>query len=236
MSRPKAWYEFHASKFEADTAHLTNEETGAYVRLLNFHFSHGFIPDDIDRIRSIIRENRQKTLKIVRVLEPFFYKENGRFYQKRMVKTIDKAIEISEKRKAAGTKGGRAYARAIARAKGKAKPETVTNTITNKDIKHTVQTASRFEQWWDAYGLKKNRKGALKIWKSRKLDSMADELIADALHRHQHDADWKSGFQPHPTTYLNGDRWNDELTQARPGARKSAVSEREERNRAALRG
>ena len=27
-----------------------------------------------------------------------------------------------------------------------------------------------------------------------------------------HDADWKKGFVPHASTYLNGERWNDEIS------------------------
>ena len=80
---------------------------------------------------------------------------------------------------------------------------------------NSVRTATRFDEWWDAFANKKNRKGALKIWKQRNLDTIADDLIADAQKRHREDGQWLRGFQPHPTTYLNGDRWEDELEPAR---------------------
>jgi uncharacterized protein YdaU (DUF1376 family) len=135
VGHPKTWYEYHATKFEADTAHLSCEQVGAYQRLLNFHFLNGHIPGDIDQLTRILRESKQKTRKLWVTLKPFFYEENGCFFQKRMVDTIAKAVDISEKRKEAGRKGGEANAIANAKANGEAKGKTVTVTVTDKDKK-----------------------------------------------------------------------------------------------------
>jgi hypothetical protein len=78
-----------------------------------------------------------------------------------------------------------------------------------KDI--CAPNGSRFDDWWNAYDKKVGRKKCLKVWKARKLDSMADELIADAKLRHETCPNWKGGFQHHPLTYLNGDLWDDEI-------------------------
>jgi 5-methylcytosine-specific restriction endonuclease McrA len=77
VSRPKTWYEFHASKFEGDTAHLTLEEKGAYLTLLNFHFLHDSIPTDINRIRNILRTSKQNARKILDALDWFFTEKDG---------------------------------------------------------------------------------------------------------------------------------------------------------------
>jgi uncharacterized protein YdaU (DUF1376 family) len=222
VSRPKAWYPRYPEDFIAATQHLTLEELGAYDRLLDFHFLHDSIPSDIKRIALIIGASSQKTRKLWQVLSQFFYEKDGAFFNKRMVKEIAKAAEISTKRSEAAKKKWAASADASA--------DAIADTTHNpqptyKDKTPNVQTASRFDEWWDAYDLKKNRKKALEIWKRRKLDGMADELIADAQNRHQHDADWKRGFQPHPTTYLNGDRWNDELATPRQGTNRPVVRE-----------
>lgn len=223
MSRHKAWYSYYPSDIEADTADLTLEEFGAYQRLLNFHFLRDSIPSDIKRISLILRVSPQKARKLWSVLSQFFHEKDGAFYQKRMQKEIAKGIEKSQKLADAGRLGGLAKAKANAKANAKAIPQPQPQL--HKDKTPSVQTASRFDEWWDAYDLKKNRKGALAIWKRRKLDNLADELIADAIHRHANDGGWKRGYQPHPTTYLNGDRWNDELTQARSGANGTPVRE-----------
>jgi uncharacterized protein YdaU (DUF1376 family) len=206
----------------ASTRHLTLEEKGAYSELLDHHFLHGSIPTDMKRIGAILGVSTQKARKTWASLAKFFYEKDGAFFQKRMVKELTKAAEISEKRANAARAKWDANAHANAHANADNNSQL---TINNKDITPLVRTATRFDEWWDAYALKKNRKKALAIWKRRKLDSMADELIADAMKRHEHDDDWKRGFQPHPTTYLNGDRWNDELTTSRPGTDRQTTRE-----------
>lgn len=70
---------------------------------------------------------------------------------------------------------------------------------------------SRFAEFWDAWPdvRKRGKKNAEAIWARRKLDGMADTLIADVLNRKDHDEQWRRGYVPMPTTYLNGDRWTD---------------------------
>jgi uncharacterized protein YdaU (DUF1376 family) len=42
-------YQFYGSDFEQDTAHMSCEEIGAYIRLLNFQWKKGTIPADASR-------------------------------------------------------------------------------------------------------------------------------------------------------------------------------------------
>lgn len=75
-----------------------------------------------------------------------------------------------------------------------------------------------FPDWWAVYPKLVKRKVALGIWQRRKLDSIAEQLIADVLNRVANDDGWQRGFAPDPTTYLNQDRWTDALRTA-PTAR-----------------
>jgi len=79
------------------------------------------------------------------------------------------------------------------------------------NIKDSNKDYCAFDQFWDAYPKKKNKKKAKQIWTSRKLDSMADYLINDVILKSQKDRSWLEGYAPNPTTYLNGDRWEDEI-------------------------
>ena len=79
-----------------------------------------------------------------------------------------------------------------------------------KEKKNTTSTATRFDAWWKAYPKKVEKRKALAIWKRRKLDRLADIIIADTEQRPTACAKWKAGYIPNPTTYLNGDRWDDE--------------------------
>ena len=75
----------------------------------------------------------------------------------------------------------------------------------------------RFEDFWKVYPTKREKKKAREAWKRHKLDGRADEIIADVEKRQRMDAQWQRGYVPHPTTYINGHRWEDEIES--PGLR-----------------
>ena len=87
---------------------------------------------------------------------------------------------------------------------------TDTDTDTDKDLKHIGRLAStEFESWWSVYPKKVKKKQARDIWRRKK--PTAEVLIADTEARMAGDGRWLEGFIPDPTTYLNGERWLDEL-------------------------
>ena len=69
----------------------------------------------------------------------------------------------------------------------------------------------RFPDFWSAYPKKREKKKARDAWKRKRLDSRADEIIADVRNRIEKDGQWLDGYVPHPTTYINGERWDDEI-------------------------
>ena len=69
---------------------------------------------------------------------------------------------------------------------------------------------AEFERWWKTYPVKKAKKKALSIW--NRINPPVTLLIADIANRKDNDAHWKAGYAPNPTTYLNQERWKDELT------------------------
>ncbi|MGD4429320.1 hypothetical protein QT726_22310 [Xanthomonas citri pv. citri] len=72
------------------------------------------------------------------------------------------------------------------------------------------QTAEHFPRFWAAYPVKKGKADALKKWKSKGCDAMADQIIAHVRRMEREDDDWLRGFIPHGSTYINGERWEDE--------------------------
>jgi hypothetical protein len=94
-----------------------------------------------------------------------------------------------------------------------------------KDLNQKLLSASddarpRFEEFWKAYPLKKNRRRAEKLWKTQKLDPLADKILADLAERLKNDAQWQNKqFIPHAATYLNGQRWEDEIVPETPKAK-----------------
>lgn len=75
------------------------------------------------------------------------------------------------------------------------------------------QQADRFPEFWRGYPKKVKKQDAQKVWKSRRLDSKADEIIQDVKDRLAEDGRWLNGFVPDPPTYLRGSRWEDEFTE-----------------------
>lgn len=105
-------------------------------------------------------------------------------------------------------------------AKGRKGRHTDTDTDTDTSKRNGHVTAG-FDRWWSEYPRKVKKKTALEIWRRKKPDP--DILIADVQNRLAKDARWKRGFVPDPTTYLTGERWNDEIET--PKASKSYAEE-----------
>lgn len=71
-----------------------------------------------------------------------------------------------------------------------------------------------FEEFWDAYPKRVNKSTAVKAFKRLKPDSeLLEKIFADLRVRCQTE-DWRKEdgkFIPHPSTYLNQRRWEDEI-------------------------
>ncbi len=78
---------------------------------------------------------------------------------------------------------------------------------------NTVQSEG-FQKFWESYPRKVAKKRAESIWNRLKPDeTLIKRIIADVVVRSSSE-DWTKGggqFIPHPATYLNGERWEDEV-------------------------
>ena len=78
--------------------------------------------------------------------------------------------------------------------------------INNKDIPN-------FDLFWMKYPNKKSKKKARQIWINKKLENSYNDIM-NGLNRYILSDNWKSdggAYIPHPTTFLNQERWLDEL-------------------------
>jgi hypothetical protein len=64
-------------------------------------------------------------------------------------------------------------------------------------------------------GYKTTKVKSLEIWKRKHLDNRADIIIADVDNRKHECGKWATGYVPNPSTYLNQERWNDDITPIR---------------------
>lgn len=88
------------------------------------------------------------------------------------------------------------------------------------EAKASVSAPKRFDEWWNAYDHKIGRKKAETAYRAalKKPGVTEDMLIAAAVSYIAYvSADGKHPqFTKHPSTWLNGEHWNDERTTRRP--------------------
>jgi len=98
-----------------------------------------------------------------------------------------------------------------------------------------------FAAFWEQYPVKKGKVHAQKAWNALKANSeLVSTIMHDLSNRKQNDRQWVEGFVPHASTYLNGQRWEDEiepLTNKKTGVKSKQTqqeSEEEKRNQARI--
>ncbi len=86
------------------------------------------------------------------------------------------------------------------------------NEPNNTPLFTDVNAMAIFDQFWEAYPRKQNKKKAQKVWGNKKLDKKLDFIVSDIEKRKLSDHQWKDKqYIPLATTYLNGERWEDEI-------------------------
>ncbi len=71
---------------------------------------------------------------------------------------------------------------------------------------------SLFDYFWNIYPRKQKKKDAEKIWKKNKYEQIATLIFDNVKERIKNEwATKEKEFIPLPSTYLNGERWNDEI-------------------------
>lgn len=85
--------------------------------------------------------------------------------------------------------------------------------------KSKAETAKRlddqFNSFWSAYPNKKNKKTAEAKFKAINFKKHSFDFIMQSLEKHKASFDWQKEngkYVPHPTTWINGERWGDEIT------------------------
>jgi len=97
------WMPLYIPDFLADTMHLSAAETGAYLCLIMDYWLHDGLPDD-DRKLAMIARVQPKTWKEMRPTIQAFFRDG--WQHKRIDAELLKMIGMTERRRAAGSKGG----------------------------------------------------------------------------------------------------------------------------------
>lgn len=68
-----------------------------------------------------------------------------------------------------------------------------------------------FAKFWSIYPSKVAKVAAARAWRRLKPGKALQAHLLDALELHKVSDQWQRGFVPHPATWLNQRRWEDEL-------------------------
>ena len=85
-----------------------------------------------------------------------------------------------------------------------------------------------FSRFWSVYPKKVGKQTAFKSWQLNGLEAKADGIIAHVEDRKQTDPQWVAGYAPHPTTFLNQQRWTDEVEAPKAAPKRQTESPKPE--------
>lgn len=74
-------------------------------------------------------------------------------------------------------------------------------------------TLSGFDEWWETYPRKEGKGKARDAWRAKRLTPADVPRLTSAVERQRHTEQWQregGRFIPHPSTWLNQERWDDE--------------------------
>ncbi|MDP8268835.1 MAG: hypothetical protein P9L97_08925 [Candidatus Tenebribacter davisii] len=76
---------------------------------------------------------------------------------------------------------------------------------------HPKGESGLFIKFWHIYPKKKARKVCLDLWNKKNMDEIAKEVIEKLVRQVNYDDSWLRGYAPDPKTYLNQERWADDI-------------------------
>lgn len=88
---------------------------------------------------------------------------------------------------------------------------TIYTNTTEKINTTPTKCVGAFESFWDAYPTKVGKKPCQEKWKQKRLDNHIEEILEKVNQQIQFDDKWQRGYIPNPITYLNQERWKDEV-------------------------
>jgi len=229
------FFPFHPGDYMLRTAHLYPIEDLAYRRLIDLYYvNEAPLSGTAEELARVIRL-RDHSTEVEAVLREFFAEEDGTWSHSHCDDVIDKyrakAVTAAEN----GKRGGRpkktknepstnpeethpVISANPEETGSKANQEPRTNNQEPVDQEHCAPAVSEqadlFPKFWKLYPNKKGKAAAEKAWKKLKVTDDLFNLIAQGLARQCVSPAWTKDdgqFIPHPATWLNGKRWEDEV-------------------------
>lgn len=230
MSRP--WMPLYVADYQADTAHLSTAEHGAYLLLIMFYWTKGGLPKDEEAIRRITRMSNRQWSQSRDVLKSLFGDE---WRHKRIDDELAKAIEKSSVNSAnakrrhserkADAQRSDTHARASSQPQSQSQKEEEQETRVNALVVDDDWPPDYRDRFWDRYPHKVGKPKALAKLDACRKRRIPFNAIMDGLDRYIRtkppDRQWLN-----PETFINQERWNDQpapVSQGNPDERSGSV-------------
>ena len=203
--------------FNSDTVYLSEEELGLYMRMIFYAWTHdAYLPKDKEIIYCLPKKPNDALVD--KILKLFWTEDDKGFYQKRMLKEYEYAMEVSNKAvKSAEARWG-VVERSDGELKGDRTPNanamqthsegnaTITKTITKtKDI-----YIDQFNEFWGLVGNKVSKGQANKNY--QRLDkewALQPKELAEAYNNYYNSIGEKK-FAKQPAFWLSAEKYLDE--------------------------
>ena len=202
------YYKHHIGDFRRDTASLSDTDAMAYLKLLWIYYDTELpLPADAKLLAFKIGSN----VDTVQLLLDAFFTLDGNVYRQKRCDT--ELLEYKNKgqkaRESANARWNNANAmRTHSDSNAKAtKIDANHKPITNNQV--NKEYIDRFDAFWKHYPRKVAKPNALKAWLKLKPDDDLTKKIISAVSKQNLSAR-EEKFIPHPASWLNGQRWEDE--------------------------
>jgi len=205
----------YVADYLGDTHHLGVVEHGAYLLLLMAMWrAGGTLPAADANLARVAHCTPDQWAEIRGAILPFFRRRGGRITHGRLSREMAKYDDTSGKRSEAGKRGASEKA-----SRNKASPsanalaaESNCQHNQNQNQKEEPPTPkggepAGFEKWWSIYPRKTAKASARKAYAAA-IRKVRPEILLAAVAAYP----WspEARFIPHPATWLNGERWDDE--------------------------
>ena len=92
------------------------------------------------------------------------------------------------------------------------------------------ETDRLFDKFWSVYPRHEGKQNAVKAFAKLKVDDTLLETMISAILKQKQSAQWQEArFIPHPATWLNGHRWEDEPTKDAPTGKRVLAQQYKQR-------
>ena len=207
---PKDWLT------DPDVVCMSMAQKGAYITLICYCWKEDKLPNNPDYIRKLLG-NVPKWKTLWNGIKHKFEIRGNYLIHPRLEKEKLKQEEYRLKKSISGKKGmekrwnksdnNHNIVKEVLITKNNSSSSTSSAYFNNKDI-----YTSSFQNFWEVYPRRTGKKTALQAWNKINPDNELQKIMLDAIERNKQTKQWQSRrFIPHPATWLNQERWNDEV-------------------------